>query len=85
MILPRDARGRLALGLGATGLLAGALTLGRGRQLARQIEVEGVPATAEWVAALRHARRPDELFVAGLCFAVAGAALITWALLRERA
>jgi hypothetical protein len=85
VILPRDARGRLAFGLGVLGLLAAAGCLVRARQLHHMIEVEGVPATPAWTEALRHARRPDELAVAALCFAVAGVALLAWALIRERA
>ncbi len=83
MNVPRDVRGRLALGFGAAGLLGAAGSWFRARQLMHQMEVEGVPATKEWAIALRAARRPDDLMVAALCFAVAGAALIAWALLRE--
>ena len=78
-----DARGRLALGLGVAGILGAGFALARGRQLQHQMQVEGVPATQEWTLAMRDARRPDDLAIAALCFALAGVALIAWAFVRR--
>ena len=77
-----DARGRLALMLGAAGLLAGGGFVYRARHLQQVMETEGVPATKDWAIALGAARRPDDLQAAAACFAIAGLALIAWALVR---
>ena len=82
MNVPRDARGRAALGLGTAVVLVGAGSLVRAARLSREMEQEGVPATPEWALALRSARRPDELTGAGICLVVAGLAILAWAMVR---
>ena len=82
MNIPKDAGGRVALGLGAVVVVVGAGVLARAASLRRQMETEGVPATKVWAEALRSAQRPDELTSAGISFVVAGMALVVWAFLR---
>ena len=82
MNLPKDAGGRLALGVGVAVVLIGAGTIARAASLRHEMQTEGVPATKEWAEALRSAQRPDDLKGAGLSFVVAGVALLAWAFVR---
>ena len=80
--MPGDARGRLAFAGGLLCILGATGAVARARHLQHQMEVEGVPATPDWVIAMRSARRPDDLVAGGVLLGLAGVSLVAWSVLR---